>query len=205
MDILEYEDLEEGVFDSIIAMLLEGSLKPSDKLNQLMLARSLNASRTPINAVLSHLEALMIVEKSPRRGYFVPRYAEKELKKIMPLFSQNCKNLINILISRSVSIRSWREEWIGNESDTSVNSAMLIYSFMDSLTDKAENRFLKGPMMSQLIIILVAGGFYASRPDDTRTILNSCADSLGKGNVSAATQVFETLEEFLGSRLFSTL
>ena len=74
MDILEYEDLEEGVYDSIIAMLLQGTILPGDKLNQLVLARKLSASRTPINAVLSHLEALMIVEKRPRRGYFVPKY-----------------------------------------------------------------------------------------------------------------------------------
>ncbi len=205
MDILEYEDLEEGVFDSIIAMLLEGSLKPGDKLNQLMLARSLNASRTPINAVLSHLEALMIVEKSPRRGYFVPRYPELELKKVLPLFSQNCRNLLNIIISRSVSIRSWREEWNGSISLESANSAVLIYTFIDSLTDKAENRFLKGPLMSQVIILLVAGRIYSADSDETKSILDKSADALGKGNSDAAIQAFEELADFLSTSLFATL
>jgi DNA-binding GntR family transcriptional regulator len=85
VDEVEYEHLEEGVFRGIVAMLLRGTVAPGQKLNQLALCAALSASRTPINAVLSRLEGMMVVEKLPHRGARVRRYSEAELSHLRQL------------------------------------------------------------------------------------------------------------------------
>ena len=205
MDILEYEDLEEGVYDSIIAMLLQGTILPGDKLNQLVLARKLSASRTPINAVLSHLEALMIVEKRPRRGYFVPKYSSAETGRLFPLFVQNGNTLLEELLKSGEKIKTGKlDSFIQKYADPAGSSgaAELLYTFFDIFASLNVNRFLKNTLMGQTVILMVSGGFHSIQVAAFFPVLIKLTRSLETNDRDAAFSAFTNLTALIQDRLF---
>jgi DNA-binding GntR family transcriptional regulator len=70
---------EAGVYESLKERIMEGSLKPGEKLNERELAKEANVSRTPIREALRRLEHEGFVENLRQRGAFVKKYSPEEL------------------------------------------------------------------------------------------------------------------------------
>ena len=62
-----------GVVDYIV----EQGLAPGDRLSEQALAQQLGLSRTPVRAVLQHLQESEVVERRPKQGYFLRRPVER--------------------------------------------------------------------------------------------------------------------------------
>jgi len=65
------EDLSSEVYRRLKEMILTSELKPGEKLIQEQIAAMFGISRMPLHQAFQMLENEMLVEKIPRRGFFV--------------------------------------------------------------------------------------------------------------------------------------
>ena len=65
------EDLSSEVYRRLKEMILANELKPGEKLIQEQIASLFGVSRMPLHQAFQMLENEMLVEKIPRRGFFV--------------------------------------------------------------------------------------------------------------------------------------
>jgi DNA-binding GntR family transcriptional regulator len=76
---VEFEDLGKKVYKALKAMIINGELKPGEKLVQEELAERLGVSRTPLLSAFSKLAQENLVETISRRGAYVKKFNEGEL------------------------------------------------------------------------------------------------------------------------------
>lgn len=74
--------LKDIVYDYISEAIQNGTLKPSDKINELNIAKDLNISRTPIREALIQLSAEGFLEARPRRGFVVKQLTIKDAEEV---------------------------------------------------------------------------------------------------------------------------
>lgn len=79
---IEHTDLSIPVYNELKKRILEGNLKPGQKLLQEQLAGEMGVSRTPLLKALQMLEYDYLVESIPRRGMFVKKLSVTEMKDI---------------------------------------------------------------------------------------------------------------------------
>jgi DNA-binding GntR family transcriptional regulator len=76
--------LVDGVYDTLVAFLMSGTLAPGDPVGIDSLSRSLEVSPTPIREALARIEATGLVVREPLRGYRVaPRMSPQDFRQIM--------------------------------------------------------------------------------------------------------------------------
>lgn len=76
---IQYTDLSKPIYDRLKEMIINGELKPGEKIVQEKIAESLGVSRTPLMKALLTLENEYLVESIPRRGMFVRARDQKEI------------------------------------------------------------------------------------------------------------------------------
>ncbi len=74
--------LADAAYAAIMAGLLDGSLKPGDRLVMDRLAAELGISRTPVRDALQRLEQDGVIAASPPRGYVVRSVGNAEIAAI---------------------------------------------------------------------------------------------------------------------------
>lgn len=72
--------LSRKIAQSIADQIVEGQLKPGDRLYESKLTEMFGTSRVPIREALYILEKDEIVERIPRQGVFVKEYHRKDLR-----------------------------------------------------------------------------------------------------------------------------
>ena len=73
------------VYDFLKSSIIEGKLKPGEKLNEIDLGQQLGISRTPIRETLLRLENEGFVSIDPGRGAIVARHSREDLEEIYPI------------------------------------------------------------------------------------------------------------------------
>jgi DNA-binding GntR family transcriptional regulator len=68
---IEHEDLSSGVYKRLKDMILGNEFLPGQQLKQEHLAAMFGISRMPLHKAFQMLEDEMLVERRPRRGFFV--------------------------------------------------------------------------------------------------------------------------------------
>ncbi|WP_292570256.1 GntR family transcriptional regulator [Mesorhizobium sp.] len=64
-------DSSERAYNTIRKLLVEFTLKPGERINEVQLSRGLGVSRTPIREALNRLASEGFVSLTPNRGFFV--------------------------------------------------------------------------------------------------------------------------------------
>ena len=81
--------IQSSLHDEVAAQLRErifaGELPPGTFLDEVLLAREMNISRTPLREALKVLTAEGLVRHEPRRGCFVREVTEQDLDEIFPV------------------------------------------------------------------------------------------------------------------------
>jgi DNA-binding GntR family transcriptional regulator len=72
-------NLNEQVFQTIKEMIINGKLKPGEKLKEVNLAKSLSASRTPVRDALRRLEKESLVNFYPSQGAEVTKLSRETI------------------------------------------------------------------------------------------------------------------------------
>jgi DNA-binding GntR family transcriptional regulator len=83
-----FDDLGTKVYKKLKQMILNGELKPGQKLVQEDLAEKLGVSRTPLLQAISKLAGDYFVETIPRRGAYVRSFSNEDKLNIFDIKSQ---------------------------------------------------------------------------------------------------------------------
>ncbi|MDD3337678.1 MAG: GntR family transcriptional regulator [Lachnospiraceae bacterium] len=83
IDMDEYLPLREVVFTTLRRAILQGELKPGERLMEIALANRLGVSRTPIREAMRKLELEGLVVMIPRKGAQVAQITEQELNDVL--------------------------------------------------------------------------------------------------------------------------
>lgn len=83
--LLNYENLSDHVAKIIRKMILNGSLMPGEKVNQVQLAESLNISRGPIREALRMLQNEGLIKHETNKGTFVTTLSLQDAYEIYTL------------------------------------------------------------------------------------------------------------------------
>jgi len=78
----DYKTIQQIVTDKIRNAILNGMIKPNERLNQADLAEKLNVSRIPTREALRTLEAEGLVTFYPRRGAVVATMSPEEIEEV---------------------------------------------------------------------------------------------------------------------------
>lgn len=74
-----YKPLRELVFESLREAIIEGRLKPNERLMEIQLAEEMGVSRTPVREALRKLELEGFVVMVPRKGAYVAGISMKDI------------------------------------------------------------------------------------------------------------------------------
>lgn len=78
-----YKPLREIVFENIRKAIIEGVLKPGERLMEIQLSQQLGVSRTPVREAIRMLELEGLVVMLPRKGAYVANISKKDLMDIL--------------------------------------------------------------------------------------------------------------------------
>lgn len=79
----DYKPLREVVFENIRKAIIEGVLKPGERLMEIQLSEQLGVSRTPVRETIRMLELEGLVVMLPRKGAYVANISKKDLMDIL--------------------------------------------------------------------------------------------------------------------------
>ncbi len=79
----QYMPLRDLVFHTLRRAIMQGNLKPGERLMEIKLANRMGVSRTPIREAIRMLELEGLVVMIPRKGAQVAKITEKDLKDVL--------------------------------------------------------------------------------------------------------------------------
>lgn len=83
MSLNKVSTIKEQVYNIIKTDILNGEIKPGEKLQEKDISKNLNVSRSPVREALKELAGEGLVENIPNKGTFVKKL---EVKEVMDLF-----------------------------------------------------------------------------------------------------------------------
>lgn len=81
----EYKPLRDVVFENLREAILEGKLKPGQRLMEVQLAEQLGVSRTPVREAIRKLELEGLVVMLPRKGAYVANMSLKDVIDVLEI------------------------------------------------------------------------------------------------------------------------
>jgi DNA-binding GntR family transcriptional regulator len=78
-------NLREQVADEIRTAIIEGRLKPNDRVTESVLTRQLGVSRTPVREALIILEQESLIVSVPNRGSYVRAFDEADIEALFSM------------------------------------------------------------------------------------------------------------------------
>ncbi len=76
--IVERRPLKDQIYEYITSIIQNGDVQPGEKLTEQRICDSLGVSRTPVREAMTQLADEGVIEKKPRRGFFVKTFSQKE-------------------------------------------------------------------------------------------------------------------------------
>ncbi|MBN2259681.1 MAG: GntR family transcriptional regulator [Clostridiales bacterium] len=83
LDLNQYKPLGEIVFDYLRDAIMNGELKPGQRLMENTIAEQLGVSRTPVREAIRKLEKENFITMVPRKGAYVSRLTAKEILDVL--------------------------------------------------------------------------------------------------------------------------
>jgi DNA-binding GntR family transcriptional regulator len=85
LEIRNYKPLGEVVFEYLRESILNGTLKPGERLMEIALAEQMGVSRTPVREAIRKLEKESFVEMIPRKGAYVADLTAKDIIDVLEI------------------------------------------------------------------------------------------------------------------------
>lgn len=83
----DYKPLREIVFESLREAIIDGRLKPGERVMEIQLAEKLGVSRTPVREAIRKLELEGLLVMIPRRGAYVADISLKDIIDVLEIRS----------------------------------------------------------------------------------------------------------------------
>ncbi|SDM16781.1 GntR family transcriptional regulator [Halarsenatibacter silvermanii] len=150
LDSYSYKPLRKQIYENLRESILDGILKPGEKITEMEIASELDVSRTPVREAIQMLELENLVAVVPKRGIFIAGIKSK--KEINDLFQVRAEleglaaylaaremnqEILNRLEQHIVDLEDCLDE---NELDECVEIEI---SFHQIIYDTADNIWLK--------------------------------------------------------------
>ena len=81
----EFLTLKDHVYNYIAKAIINGELKPNEKINENEIVNKMNISRTPVREALIQLASEGLLENVPRKGFVLSRVDENTAKELYEL------------------------------------------------------------------------------------------------------------------------
>lgn len=81
----DYKPLRDVIFESLREAIINGDLKPGERLLEIHLANKMGVSRTPVREAVRKLELEGFVTMIPRRGAMVADLSTKQIKEVLEI------------------------------------------------------------------------------------------------------------------------
>lgn len=98
----EFLTLKDHVYNYIAKEIINGELKPNEKINENEIVKKMNISRTPVREALIQLASEGLLENVPRKGFVLSRVDEntaKELYAVIGLLEGYAAKLVAPMIT----------------------------------------------------------------------------------------------------------
>src|SRR3546814_20774563 len=82
IDVLRTRSLANVVQAEIERMIIDGELKPNERVNENGLSQLLGVSRGPIREACSALAAMWLIQLIPNRGFFIRALSRSEERRV---------------------------------------------------------------------------------------------------------------------------
>lgn len=80
-----YQPLRELVFEAIREAIIDGTLRPGERLMEVVLAEELGVSRTPVREAIRKLELEKLVIMVPRKGAYVADVTKRDVAEVFEI------------------------------------------------------------------------------------------------------------------------
>ena len=77
-----FKSLKDHVYDYIETQIKEGKLSPNQRINEAVICKELNISRTPVREALIQLSAEGVLENNARKGFILKAVNEHEVAEL---------------------------------------------------------------------------------------------------------------------------
>ncbi|MGL4914601.1 MAG: GntR family transcriptional regulator [Romboutsia sp.] len=119
----DYKPLRDVVFENLREAILEGKLKPGQRLMEVQLAEQLGVSRTPVREAIRKLELEGLVIMLPRKGAYVANMSLKDILDVLEIRA-SLEGLAASLAAERISAEDIKKlENIAKEFEKSADSS----------------------------------------------------------------------------------
>ena len=84
----KFKTLKDHVYDYIAEQIMEGRLRPSEKISEAAICEELSISRTPVREALIQLAGEEILENVPRKGFIIRHVDLKKARELYEVIGQ---------------------------------------------------------------------------------------------------------------------
>lgn len=206
----EYKPLRDVVFENLREAILEGKLKPGQRLMEVQLAEQLGVSRTPVREAIRKLELEGLVIMLPRKGAYVANMSLKDIIDVLEIrasleglaASLAAQRMSSDDIDRLEKIAKEYEESIENSDlETSLKKDVEFHECIFRATNNKKLHNLINSLWEQVYRFRVT---YISDYDSSLNIIGEhelILDAIKKGNIELskkyATEHIEKAEQFM--------
>lgn len=78
----QFETLKDHVYNYIEVQIQSGSLRPNQRINEAVICKELNISRTPVREALIQLSAEGVLENTARKGFVLKAVNERDVEEL---------------------------------------------------------------------------------------------------------------------------
>lgn len=119
----DYKPLRDVVFENLREAILEGKVKPGQRLMEVQLAEQLGVSRTPVREAIRKLELEGLVVMLPRKGAYVANMSLKDIIDVLEIRA-SLEGLAASLASERISPEDIKKlENIAKDFEQSTNNS----------------------------------------------------------------------------------
>jgi DNA-binding GntR family transcriptional regulator len=83
--VLSSQSVSQQIYDFLRSAIIDGTLKPNQRLVEKSLAEELQVSRTPVREALRHLEVEGLIQYLPQRRVLVRQFSPEEIAEVYDL------------------------------------------------------------------------------------------------------------------------
>ena len=146
----EYKPLRDVVFENLRGAIVEGRLKPGERLMEVQLAEQLGVSRTPVREAIRKLELEGLVVMLPRKGAYVANMSLKDLIDVLEIRA-SLEGLAASLAAERITdedikkflrkryhynLKKFKRAWKIVEKNKNLSVRPLLLRFMDELLEE---------------------------------------------------------------------
>lgn len=211
-----YKPLRDVVFENLREAILEGKLKPGQRLMEVQLAEQLGVSRTPVREAIRKLELEGLVVMLPRKGAYVANMSLKDIMDVLEIRA-SLEGLAAYLAAERISeddvkklykiAEEFKQSTMDADIDTLLKKDVEFHECIFKATNNKRLHQLINSLWEQVYRFRVT---YISDYDSSLSIVEEhklIADAIAKGDSELAkkyaTEHIEKAEQFMLERAVS--